>query len=157
MSSSILLNISSGSSNKEEIVTYSTDTLVVKTVEFNDMQYFYGMSKDKSFLNNLTGETFGRYIDLLFIALNNRTKELNYSRLYCDLLEGLITEEDFDEEIESNEDRYVMIGDIIPSDEDMCLLLNAASRLDDIVNSEDLATLFSFDSDSVDKKLLEIL
>ena len=74
-----------------------------------------------------------------------------------DLLEGLITEEDFEQEIDSNENRYVMIGDDIPSDEDLNLLLNASSRLNDIINSEDLATLFSFNSEYVDKKLLEIL
>ena len=157
MSSSIFLNLHPGSSKKEEIVTYSTENILVETVESNNMYYFFGVSSEKSFIKNLTGETFNRYIDLLFTAINNRTKELNYSRLYCDLLEGLITEEDFEQEIDSNENRYVMIGDDIPSDEDLNLLLNASSRLNDIINSEDLATLFSFNSEYVDKKLLEIL
>ena len=71
MSSSIFLNLHPGSSKKEEIVTYSTENILVETVESNHMYYFFGVSTVNSFIKNLTDETIYRYIDFLYTAINN--------------------------------------------------------------------------------------
>lgn len=79
----------------------------VRMISVSDGVYtaFAGVVSNKaiSFISSLD-----RASQLLVRAVNNRTRERNYFRKYCELLEEEITEEEFDQEIEEHEDEYVI-------------------------------------------------
>ena len=87
--------------------------------------------------------------------INNRTIERNYFRLYGDLLSGDISEQEFQQEIEEHESDYVLENNIIPSEEDIKLAIQLSEHVKDVQSSEDLSSLFSFNSIAIDKILLK--
>ena len=93
--------------------------------------------------------------DFLIRAINNRTIERNYFRLYGDLLSGDISEQEFQQEIEEHESDYVLENNIIPSEEDIKLAIQLSEHVKDVQSSEDLSSLFSFNSIAIDKILLK--
>lgn len=90
-----------------------------------------------------------KMISLLIRAINNRTRERNYFRKYCELLEQEITDEEFDREIEDHPDDYAISTDQIASREDMALALSISPRIMEVDSVEDLSDLFSFEHTSV--------
>lgn len=88
-------------------------------------------------------------------AVNNRTRERNYFKKYVELLEGTISDEDFDKAIEDNEDDYVIQEDKEPTLEDVRCVLEMAPELKDVDSVEDLASLFSFKPNSMQKCLMK--
>ena len=46
-------------------------------------------------------------LDIMAVAINNRTRERNYFKLYSSLLENKISDEEFDRLIDENPDMYV--------------------------------------------------
>lgn len=118
--------------------------------------YFAGVSKDSSFIQTLIGSDYQEAIDLLIKAVNNRTVERDYFHLYSQLLDDEISEEDFDKELEEHEDKYVLDGTEIPTVEKLKLALKLCSQIHDVKTSEDLSSLFSFNSEKVDSVLCKI-
>ena len=92
-----------------------------------------------------------RLKELMTRAINNRTRERNYFKLYCDMLDGSITEEEFDKEIEENEDRYVIKQNQDASVEDMEVALEVSPLLMDVKSPDDMAEVFSFSEKSMQK------
>ena len=95
--------------------------------------------------------------DLLIRGFNNRTRERNYYKLYCKFLEGEISEDEFDSEIEENEDRYVVAA---PEDRDKETIFTAASicsELLDVNDTDEFSSVFSINEPSIRNyiKLLE--
>lgn len=95
--------------------------------------------------------TADRLKELMTRAINNRTRERNYFKLYCDMLDGNITEEEFDKEIEENEDRYVIKQNQDASVEDMEVALEVSPLLMDVKSPDDMAEVFSFSEKSMQK------
>lgn len=95
--------------------------------------------------------TADRLKELMTRAINNRTRERNYFKLYCDMLDGSITEEEFDKEIEVNEDRYVIKQNQDASVEDMEVALEVSPLLMDVKSPDDMAEVFSFSEKSMQK------
>lgn len=95
--------------------------------------------------------TADRLKELMTRAINNRTRERNYFKLYCDMLDGSITEEEFDKEIEENEDRYVIKQNQDASVEDMEVALEVSPLLMDVKSPDDMAEVFSFSEKSMQK------
>ena len=93
--------------------------------------------------------TADRLKELMTRAINNRTRERNYFKLYCDMLDGNITEEEFDKEIEENEDRYVIKQNQDASVEDMEVALEVSPLLMDVKSPDDMAGVFSFSEKSM--------
>lgn len=87
--------------------------------------------------------------EMFIRAVNNRTRERNYFKLYCDLLDGNITEEDFDTEIDKNEDKYVTSQNKEATIEDIELALAVSPKLMDVKDPNDMAELFSFSEESM--------
>lgn len=87
--------------------------------------------------------------DLLIRAVNNRTRERNYFRKYCELLQGSITDEDFDNEIESNEDEYVVSENETADLNDINTAIELSPKIKDVKDVDDMATLFSFSRSSI--------
>ncbi len=108
-----------------------------------------------AFIDVLTGRYADKALELLLVAVNNRTKERDYFRLYCDMLDGSITEKEFDNEIERNLKDYVVDNSCIPSREVAELALRLSEHIKSVSTIEDLNSLFSFDADKVNSFILE--
>ncbi len=76
--------------------------------------------------------------------------------LYSELLDRIITEDEFDKELNEHESEYVISNDIIPTKEELELVLKLIPHIKDVTNSEDLSSLFSFKSNQLDKLLLQL-
>ncbi len=99
----------------------------------------------------------GRYAELIKRAFNNRTRERNYYRLYSSLLEGDITEEEFDAEIENNETLYVIDTPKSASKEDIYFSVCVSRGWMDVDSTDEFSSLFELDTDSIESyaKLLK--
>lgn len=86
---------------------------------------------------------------LLIKAVNNRTRERNYFRLYGQLADGEMTEEEFDKEIDDNKDDYVVPAGTDASDEEMEAALGLAPSLKDVNSTDDFVSLFGLTDKSV--------
>ena len=85
--------------------------------------------------------------------MNNRTRERNYFRKYTELLEGDITEEEFDREIEEHEDDYVVSNNKDADAEDIKIAMFLAQYLKDVDYADDMSDIFSFSNESVRKSI----
>ncbi len=116
---------------------------------------FSGIAQNNSF-KELFCDGLGlnrKICDLLFRAVNNRTIERNYFRLYSDLLSGTISDQDFQQEITDNEPDYILENNIMPTIEDVRLAIQLSEHIKDVQSSEDISSLFSFNSIEIDKLL----
>lgn len=122
----------------------------------NDNVFFAGISQGSSVINRMVGANYAEMIELLTRAVNNRTRQRNYFRLQNNLLEGIISEDDFYKEIEEKEDEYVVEEKESPSLERLRHAIILSQGIKDVQNSEDLSTLFSFSSEATDCELKKI-
>lgn len=113
---------------------------------------FVGVAENKA-LNMVT--SIDRMSQLLIRAVNNRTRERNYFRLYNQLLEKEITEEEFNKEIDEKEDEYVVSNNEEADKNDIEIALALCSYLKDVKDVDDMADLFSFNDASIRKSLVE--
>ncbi len=94
---------------------------------------------------------------MLFKAVNNRTRERNYFQLYCNLLDGSITEREFDETIANREDDYIIDESESPSVNKVSLALSLSRKIKDVNSITDLSSLFSFNPNSLENLVLKEL
>ncbi len=87
-----------------------------------------------------------RCIELLTRAVNNRTRERNYFQLHCRFLEGELSGEDFEREIDANQDEYVVSNDEDLREGDVEIALGLIGNIKDVDSADDMADLFSFDN-----------
>lgn len=88
-------------------------------------------------------------VNLYIRAINNRTRELNFFRLYSSMLRGDISNDDFNEEIYKNEDDYIAPARVDADPDEIELALQIAPNLKGIETIEDFMHLFSFNSKSI--------
>ena len=126
----------------------------VRMISVSDGVYtaFAGVVSNKaiSFISSLD-----RASQLLVRAVNNRTRERNYFRKYCELLEEEITEEEFDQEIEEHEDEYVISNTEEANMDDIRLALALCPYLKDVNDVDAMADIFSFNECSIRKSIPE--
>lgn len=132
--------------------TYQTDGSPVVAIQDNgkDRVAFAGVVNKAQFFRISTAD---RLKDLMTRAINNRTRERNYFKLYCDMLDGNITEEEFDKEIELNEDKYIIKQDHDASTEDIEVALEVSPSIMDVKSPDDMAEIFSFSEKSMQKSI----
>lgn len=115
----------------------------------------YGKFKNSSSIWNVfSGELHERYIRLAIEAINNRTRERNFARLNNNLAIGLITEEEFDQELNEHEDQYVIKCNKIPSEFDLKASLQLCKEIMDVNDTDEMSMLFSFDESTLKPYLL---
>ena len=90
-------------------------------------------------------------IDIMAIAINNRTRERNYVKLYSSLLENKISDEEFDRLIDENPDMYVQESYRDFSPLEIAIARKASEKIMDIEDLSDMATLFSISNRSIHK------
>ena len=108
---------------------------------------FSGVAAEESFTNLTLTED--NKTDLLIRAINNRTRERNYFKLLSSLLENEISEEEFDQEIDQNEDEYVVSTDQKVDLNSLKFILSNYKRIKDVNDMDDLSALFSLDMEYV--------
>ena len=140
-------------SSEIEIKTTFIDKEDMKVAAINNgkMTFFLGITTDSNALNKIY--TIDRTTELLIRAVNNRTRERNYFRKCVELLQGFISEEDFDKEITNNEDDYVIIEDQEADLNDMGLACFVSQKIKDVNDANDMLSLFSFSHESLNKCL----
>lgn len=123
------------------VMSLNSNELHVEAVQDESVTAFVGVASTNTFYSLFPTRLLA---DLLIKGFNNRTRERNYYRLYSSLLQGDISDEDFDREIESNPHRYVipMNGDSTP--EEISTALCVVPRLMDIDSTGDFEAAFSF-------------
>ena len=102
------------------------NSITISTVVGNDMKItvatdgnytaFAGVAKNNTFNIERSVDRVG---ELLVRAVNNRTRERNFFRLYADMLEQNITEEEYSRQLEECQDEYVLP---LPVEADMAIL-----------------------------------
>lgn len=94
-----------------------------------------------------------KVLDIMTIAVNNRTRERNYFKLYCQLLQNEISEDDFDRIIEENPDEFAPedYHDFGPFE--LAIARKASEKIKDVSDLSDMATLFSISFGSIRKCL----
>lgn len=140
-------------SNTTTIYTaYQNDGSSVIAIQDNnkDRVTFAGVANKARFFSISTAD---RLKDLMTRAINNRTRERNYFKLYCDMLGGNITEDEFDREIEQNEDKYIIKQDCDASIEDIEVALELSPSIMDVKSPDDMAEIFSFSEKSMQKSI----
>ena len=145
------------STSLDTIFTYrSTDGNVIIMGAHDENEgktVFSGSAMNNTFKEIFNGGLNQKVCEFLFRAINNRTIERNYFRLYSDFLSGTISEQNFQQEIEDNESDYVIENNITPTIEDIRLALQLSEHIKDVQSSEDISSLFSFNSIEIDKLL----
>lgn len=140
-------------SNTTTIYTaYQNDGSSVIAIQDNnkDRVTFAGVANKARFFSISTAD---RLKDLMTRAINNRTRERNYFKLYCDMLGGNITEDEFDRKIEQNEDKYIIKQDCDASIEDIEVALEVSPSIMDVKSPDDMAEIFSFSEKSMQKSI----
>lgn len=140
-------------SNTTTIYTaYKNDGSSVIAIQDNnkDRVTFAGVANKARFFSISTAD---RLKELMTRAINNRTRERNYFKLYCDMLGGNITEDEFDREIEQNEDKYIIKQDCNASIEDIEVALEVSPSIMDVKSPDDMAEIFSFSEKSMQKSI----
>lgn len=130
---------------------FHSDDMEMEMVSDGKVTAFSGVAKN-SFLT-FQDSPIDRVKDLLIRAVNNRTRERNYFKLYSLLLENKISDDEFDKMIERNEDDYVVSQNFKADLNDIRLALFLISEIKDIKDVDDMAALFSFSYGSIRKSL----
>ena len=130
------------------------DSESIKMVTMSDGVHtaFVGVADNKA-VNMVT--SMDRMSQLLIRAVNNRTRERNYFRLYNQLLDKEITDEEFDKEIDEHEDDYVVSNNEEADMNDIEVAISLCPYLKDVKDVVDMADLFSFSGNSIRKSLTE--
>lgn len=141
---------------QETIVTVKTDSMNAKVMTVNKENGLYyhmatAISLDNDFEKALTGENDA--VMLLLKAVNNRTIERDYFKLYCELLDSSITEDEFDKIIQSNENEYIISELDKPSTKQLKIALRLADKIKGVNSINDFTSLFSFEYKELSKLL----
>lgn len=131
-------------------IIFSVDGMKGSMVTDGNITVFAGVAENRVF--NIE-HPVDRRVKLLTRAVNNRTRERNYFRKYCELLEGQISDEEFDREISEHEDEYVVSQDEATDIKDWETAILLAPQLKDTDYVDDVAALFSLSHQSYQKLL----
>lgn len=87
-----------------------------------------------------------RVCRLLMVACNNMTRQSNFFKLQCELLQNIITEEEYDKEINEHESDYVVPCGNNKDEEDAKVAYSLCNSLIERVDSvNELCSLFELD------------
>lgn len=136
------------------------NSITISTVVSNDMKMtvvtdgnvtaFAGVAKNNTLNIERSVDRVGA---LLLRAVNNRTRERNFFRLYTDLLEQNITEEEYSRQLEEQQDEYVLP---LPVDADMTDIETAvqlSKHIKGVKSMDDFQSLFSFSDGSIHRAI----
>lgn len=91
--------------------------------------------------------------DFCIVAIKNLLKKNRYSELSLDLAEEVITEEEFDQEIDRNPQKYTIDINYLESKMEAKIIANIVSKISENLTVDEVSEIFSVDSDDLEKKL----
>ena len=111
---------------------------------------FAGVAKNNTF--NIE-RSFDRARELLVRAVNNRTRERNFFRLYSDMLEQNITEEEYLRQLEQFQDEYVLPLPVEADMTDVETAVQLSEQIKGVESMDDFQSLFSFSDSSIHRAI----
>lgn len=138
---------------RETISIIDTNSIKIVAVSNDRHTRFAGVIENGTI--NIVSTESNRLNELLVRAVNNRTRERNYFKKYCELLDGELTDDEFDNEIEQNGDDYVVPAGKDADIRDIELAMQVVPQLKGIKTTDDFTALFSFSDDSIQKCIAE--
>lgn len=140
--------------NTREIISIiNTNSVKMVAVSDDRLTKFAGVAENGTI--SIVSTESDRLSELLIRAFNNRTREYNYFKRYSELLEGELSEDDFDNEIERNKDDYVVPAGKDADIRDIELAMQVVPRLKGIQSTDDFTALFSFSDRTIQKCIAE--
>lgn len=128
------------------IITVFSDSGVVMSQNQGSVTLFAGVVRNAALE---APQPLERLVSLLVDAFNNRTRERNYFKLYSEMLDGDVSEDFFNREIEEHKDDYVVPVGTRSEAQDVYLALKITPKLKCIDSSDDFVSLFAFCDASV--------
>jgi len=122
---------------------------VTFTIKKNDMSFFIA---EVNFRNQIS-EIKDNYC---YTAINNLTKKAEYLQLSLQLAENLITEEEFETELENYPEKYVIKLNEIQGTGHLQIISGILGKLGRRFTVDEVSELFSIDTRSIKNSLLEI-
>ncbi len=141
------IRFSINSGNGETHCLVVNDKVHMAFVQNDDVTRFVGIASTEYFSRPMVP---AKDVDLLIKGFNNRTRERNYFKLYCQFLSNEISEEEFDKEIEDNENTYVVDAPGQMEPDDICKAILLSDKLMDIKTTDDFSSTFGIDDASID-------
>ena len=135
--------------NSPVFLTLSFETTQKTTVMENKKKIEMQTSARGAAILELPVAAINAERNMLIRAINNRTRERNYANICLRLAEGEITEEEFEEEIMNNEDRYVISFEDNTPDEEIVIASRLTRNILDVDTEDDFRELFSISSASM--------
>ena len=136
------------------------NSITISTVVSNDMKItvatdgnitaFAGVAKNNTF--NIE-RSVDRDKELLIRAVNNRTRERNFFRLYADMLEQSITEEEYSQQLEERQDEYVLPLPVEADMADIEAAVELSRHIKGVESMDDFQSLFSFSDGSIHRAI----
>lgn len=103
--------------------------------------------------NNLAIQLYQVHQDYCFLAINNLMKKNAFLSLSLQLAENLITEEDFEKEIENNRDKYIIELHHIANPDHMLIISDIVHRISSRLTTDEVSEMFSVDLFSLNNSL----
>jgi len=127
------------------ISTVVSNDMTMTVVTDGNVTAFAGVARN----NTLNIErSVDRVRALLLRAVNNRTRERNFFRLYTDMLEQNITEEEYSRQLEERQDEYVLPLPVEADMADIETAVQLSKHIKDVKSMDDFQSLFSFSDGS---------
>ena len=138
---------------RETISIINTNSIKMVAIGDDRRTRFAGVVENGSI--SIIATESDRLNELLITAVNNRTRERNYFKKYAELLEGELSDEEFDREIDSNKDEYVVPAGKDADIRDIELAMQVTPRLKGVQSTDDFTALFSFSDTAIRKCITE--
>jgi len=113
----------------------------IQNQNFNPIPYMY---------NDLY---FIRREEFFFTGIKNLRKNVKFLQLAKDLAAKHITEDDFENEIESNPEKYLIDINPMTNPNDIVLLHEIVNKIGDDLSIDEAGDIFSFDPNSIKEQL----
>ncbi len=136
------------SSPQGRLNVFSTDKMRLAVLSNDTETGVAGLIKN-DILPDVVDRLMGTRENLLIDAVNNRTRERNYYRLYSQLLENQISDDDFDREIDERPDEYVVPINKCPTESEFYQAIQLSDLIKDADTMGDIESLFSFKEETV--------
>lgn len=132
--------------NSITISTVVSNDMKIKVVTDGNYTAFAGVAKNNTFNIERSVDRVG---ELLIRAVNNRTRERNFFRLYADMLEQNITEEEYSRQLEEFQDEYVLPLPVEADMTDIETAVQLSRHIKGVESMDDFQSLFSFSDGSI--------
>lgn len=145
-------NVKPMSSRFQTIVNLSNadaNGFVSFTIDENQMNMLFQQFHFKNNINNLRN-------DYCIVAIRNLLKKNEFLQLSLQLSEELITESEFEAEIDQNPDKYIIQMNNIDDHVHLKVISNILTKIGKTFDVDEVSELFSIDARSINNELKAI-